>query len=332
MEPSLNRAASSQFAFRPCLVIGALFMMIAVAAHLDGAAPEKAIGKAGDESTPGTFDAALGSAKKAIETGELSKLKPFAQQVVKLNPKDEDSDRAVKELGQLVMKDAVAACRVVDFGKVDTLTAAAKVLRPEDPDVAKIVSWEKRASKPLFADGFPVLSLQHWEVDGGAWKVLAGRLSCIGDGKVFIKGFREKNFVASFDIMNGTRAVGYRLGVIFRHTLGGNLQFMLSTEYKGLVFEHTKGPTDVLFEYGKGRRDTESAKTYRVVVRCEDKAFECYLDGELIVRGTDEKPGYGKLGFLAGRADALFGKVAVYPAVPLPELQGTGLESPKAAK
>ena len=105
---------------------------------------------------------------------------------------------------------------------------------------------------------------------------------------------------------------------------------MLSPEYKGLILEHTKGPTDVVFEYAKSRRDITSAKTYRIVVRCQDKAFECYLDGELIVRGTDEKPGLGKLGFLAGRADAFFSKVVVYPAIPFPELKEG--EGPKPAK
>ncbi len=124
---------------------------------------------------------------------------------------------------------------------------------------------------------------------------------------------------------NGPEEVGYRLGAFVRWTAQRHLSFTMTDQFDRVGYGGgvDKRPEGVTVEYRKnnGVWKVETGRTYRVAVRCEGNTFEGYLDGELFLRCTDERPAAGGIGLHAHRADARFDNLRLYPALPLPALQ-----------
>jgi len=308
--------------------------------------PQKLVVRFDDDAVPGAspyeaeifigalppFEKAIHVAQQAIEAGDAALLKKAVRRALDLKPKDEEKQAPLSQLSDAVMKRTLAACKAAEFEKIRDLLDSAQALRAKDPDLPKLSQWLKAASTPVFVETFQG-GLGNWEVESGPWKIEKGKLSCqVGsqDCFAFLKTPRPKDFVLTCDLMNGARNVGFRLGVLFHHTPKRHIGFVLHVQHHGIGADASKGAEGITITQPPGSKPPrmESDREYRIAIRCLGNDFECYADGELVSRGTDEKPEAGRIGLHAHRADALFSNLRLYKAVPLPELNF----QPKAAE
>ena len=235
-------------------------------------------------------------------------------------PKEEGFAELVKQI--------VAAGRGADWAEAARLLKMARVAKPDHPDLKPLVEWLRASSKPLLEEDFDTLRRSRWDVKTGGWRVEGGQLVCrIGptSGLLALRGRPPRDFVLTFDMANGPREVGFRLGALVRWTPQRHLSFTITDEFDRVGYHGgvNKAPDGISVDYLKnnGAWKIETGRVYRVAVRCEGKTLEDYLDGKLFMRCTDERPTLGGICLHAHRADARFDNLRLYPAVPLPKLE-----------
>ena len=147
---------------------------------------------------------------------------------------------------------------------------------------------------------------------------------------LFLAKARLQDVVLTFDVENGPRGVGYRLGGYVRHTLRQNVHIAMAPQYGGIGPGVSKGAKGITFTFAMGPKPVaESGRRYHMAIRCLGQDIDCYVDDELIARGRDEAPTKGRIGLYAHRADAIFDNVRLYRPVPLPKLS---IQAPSAGK
>ncbi|NQT53322.1 DUF1080 domain-containing protein, partial [bacterium] len=231
------------------------------------------------------------------------------------------------------MQAAVNAAKAADWKQAASYLKFADVAKPDDADVAALARWLKTASKPVFADDFASGKLTRWEPKSGKWTVERGRAQCASgpDAMLYLKTTPFQDFVFECDLGVAGVNAGFLFGVVFRRTDRRWLYAFLSDQFDkletgggtGPAYYHIHGPKAKDVTYRGTPCTVETGKTYRLTVRCVGKDFACYVDGRLLMEGTDEKPIRGRLALCSVDANAQFDNVRVYRAVPLPKLQFT---------
>jgi len=279
------------------------------------------------------YEPALSAAHQAIRMRDLALAKRAFSRALMQLPKDDTRQEAEDALYADVMARAVALCEAASFDGAKLLLALARKLEPKSADVAALTRWLGTAAKPMLVEDFRDPKLRKWSAEGGSWRVEDGRLVCLMPsitGNLFLAKARLQDVVLTFDVENGPREVGFRLGAYVRHGLRQHVSFAMSTQFGGLGPGARKGAKGITFTSATKRKIVaESGRRYHVAIRCLGQDIDCYVDDELLARGRDEAPAKGRIGLYAHRADAIFDNVRLYRPMPLPKVS---IQTPPAGQ
>jgi hypothetical protein len=236
------------------------------------------------------------------------------------------------------MARALGQAKTAEWTRLGRTLRFADAAKPGSKDVVALQAWLKTASRPVFTDNFDRASLGAWKPERGSWSIENGRLrSKMGphNAQIFLTGKTFKDYILTFQMESPDGP--FRMGVLFRYTPTRFIQCVMAGCY-GLVYiggcsGMGRGPggkvEDITVRYTfktwsrSGGREYEfnRRKPYRVAIRCEGTAYACFVDGQQLAIGRDEKPVASAIGFHLHGGTATFDNVGVYRPVPLPTLE-----------
>jgi hypothetical protein len=287
--------------------------------------------------TEATFETAVRDAQASLDQKDYRALAKAIDLAVQLKPREGPATRQLDELYASIMDRAVLAGKSLESANAKALLGAGETLKPRSADVRALTAWLGKFADPTLAEDFDSQKLGRWDLAAGVWKVQGAHLICptsVNEARIFLKDPRPKDFVLEFSVLPGGGAFTSHLGAVFRDTPARRILFAFHEE-KSLVVAGGEGDTQgisVEFMKDEGRYRVQPGNARHVAIRCLGKDFECYVDGELWARGTDESSAPGRVGFLAQGGEMRFRSIRLYKAIPLPELSFSAKEGESAKK
>ncbi|MBM4034260.1 MAG: DUF1080 domain-containing protein [Planctomycetes bacterium] len=303
------------------------------------------------------FRKAIAAAKLRLDAGDLAGAKKLVAEAIKLKPAGPETARIAESSLQFLLAQAVAACKAADFARANDLADLAAALDPKHPDVEKLAFWVRANARPLLAEAFDGPRLDRWDVESGFWRIANGRLitkTAFQDtAQIFLRSASKeglKDFTLTFDVGNSSDARAFRFGVVFREQAGRKrndagqfLYCLLSATHSllcaGGATAYSRFPVGVVdgvrFRYtrpeplrmGGQSFPVDVGKLYRMAVRCQGNAFECYINDQLVVEGVAGVADAGRIGLLVQGGECVFDNVKLYTPAPLPDLTLLGAET-----
>lgn len=162
-------------------------------------------------------------------------------------------------------------------------------------------------------------SLRGWQPNSASWwSVRDGEIAVhVGNKDATLVYTRTlyDDFVLEVEVKN--LSIGPRFGVLFRKRVSNYISFCLNDQFDdvgckagdNLWRASLKGVT--IQSHLPETVSIDTGRWYKLRVVCEGERFRCYVNGKLVIEGTDRVLQRGYVGLCARRADARFRRLRI---------------------